>query len=582
MVGVLVIGVVSGVIAITVFMIVPWAQDEAAKGNIAAALTAESTVRAQHGGYQTHLELAEIERLEENPNLRVLVDDARSCFVAIGKSDTESVFFATNKSPRIQRVEETTTQDCVPADEFQDAIEAIGGEVAPPVTQPTPDPVPAPVIATKSLPSGTVGASYSGTIDFSGREASVAVTSGSLPSGLELDGKSGSISGVPTKPGSTSFTVTATGTGLSVTQDFTVTVISGEIEFVMVSSGNYHNLALDDTGHLWSWGYNEQGQLGDGTTATRTSPTRVTPDVTYTQISASANSSMAIDSAGRLMTWGSNSWGHLGTGTQNGEYLVPNHVAKSTSFKEIESSTYNSLAIDTAGHLWMWGDDYALDYADSTTVVNTPKMILPAVTFGEVSVGVTHSMALTTAGQLYTWGGNTWGQLGDGSTTRRATPTLITPTVTYRTIESGYRHSMALTTGGKLFTWGQGNLGALGNGGTANALTPTAITPSVSYKAMSALSGTSTAITTDGKLFGWGDNSSGQFGNGSKAAQLSPTQIYPGLNVTAVSVGSSGSSTWTVVVDADGHIWSSGYNGIGTLGDGTMIAKTDAIRVTVK
>lgn len=74
-------------------------------------------------------------------------------------------------------------------------------------------------------------------------------------------------------------------------------------------------MALDREGNLWTWGYNGDGQLGDGSKINRTNPVQIQKGTKFKQVSAGNSHSMAIDSDGNLWTWGWNGHGILGDGT---------------------------------------------------------------------------------------------------------------------------------------------------------------------------------------------------------------------------------------------------------------------------
>jgi alpha-tubulin suppressor-like RCC1 family protein len=88
-------------------------------------------------------------------------------------------------------------------------------------------------------------------------------------------------------------------------------------DWVAVSAGSYHSLARKANGSLWAWGRNSDGQIGDGTTINRTSPNQVSAAEDWVAATASAggNHSLALKSNDSLWAWGNNSRGQLGDGT---------------------------------------------------------------------------------------------------------------------------------------------------------------------------------------------------------------------------------------------------------------------------
>lgn len=84
---------------------------------------------------------------------------------------------------------------------------------------------------------------------------------------------------------------------------------------IAISAGNYHCLALTQDGSVWSWGRNNYGQLGDGTTVEKTTPTRVPNLSGVIGIAAGWAHSVVIKSDGTVWSWGQNTSGELGDGS---------------------------------------------------------------------------------------------------------------------------------------------------------------------------------------------------------------------------------------------------------------------------
>ncbi len=83
-----------------------------------------------------------------------------------------------------------------------------------------------------------------------------------------------------------------------------------------VSAGNYHSMAIDKEGNVYTWGYNQNGQLGDGTRISNSIPTKIKL-TNITKIATKNNTSAAIDGDGNLYTWGYNYYGQQGITTDN-------------------------------------------------------------------------------------------------------------------------------------------------------------------------------------------------------------------------------------------------------------------------
>jgi alpha-tubulin suppressor-like RCC1 family protein len=87
--------------------------------------------------------------------------------------------------------------------------------------------------------------------------------------------------------------------------------------FVQVKVGSEHTCGLDADHRFWCWGNNEFGQLGDGTTTERHTPSRVTGSRRWETVIAGWRHSCGVTGSGRAFCWGNNEWGQLGDGTKD-------------------------------------------------------------------------------------------------------------------------------------------------------------------------------------------------------------------------------------------------------------------------
>jgi alpha-tubulin suppressor-like RCC1 family protein len=124
-----------------------------------------------------------------------------------------------------------------------------------------------------------------------------------------------------------------------------------------VSGGSAHSFALTVDGTVWAWGANGAGQLGDGTTAQRTAPVRVTglTAAFITAISGGTDHSLALDDGGTVWAWGANDAGQLGDGTTTSR-ITPAPVTGLTNVTAIAATNRRSFALKDDGTVWVWGD----------------------------------------------------------------------------------------------------------------------------------------------------------------------------------------------------------------------------------
>jgi alpha-tubulin suppressor-like RCC1 family protein len=246
---------------------------------------------------------------------------------------------------------------------------------------------------------------------------------------------------------------------------------------------------------VYAWGRNVFGQLGDGTTTHRTTPTRITfsgfqVGETIESVNAGTSHSLAVTTSGRVYAWGSNANGRLGDGTTT-DRTSPTRITFSglqggETIESVNAGASHSLAVTWNGRVYAWGHNADGQLGDGTTTHRTTPTLITfnGLTIGEnihtVIAGGWNSLAVTTSGRVYAWGWNSNGQLGDGTTTDRTSPTLITFSglkggETIESVNAGFHHSLAVTTNGRVYAWGSNGNGRLGDGTTTNRKTPTII-----------------------------------------------------------------------------------------------------------
>lgn len=205
---------------------------------------------------------------------------------------------------------------------------------------------------------------------------------------------------------------------------FLTNVVSADV-------GETHSIALRSDGSVVSFGGNNFGQLGNGTLSSRVSPTQVlkSPSSILTDIiaiSSGNNFNLALSSNGTVWSWGQNNYGQLGDGTttnrnypiqvkgKGGSGLLSDVIA-------ISSGGSHSLALKSDGTVWSWGRNSNGQLGNNTNlnqlfpvqvISDETKKVLENVK--SIKAGESHNIALTEKSVL-TWGRNTEGQLGNGT-----------------------------------------------------------------------------------------------------------------------------------------------------------------------
>ena len=239
--------------------------------------------------------------------------------------------------------------------------------------------------------------------------------------------------------------------------------IGSATDWQKVAGGSYHGLAIrgtDGTGSLWSWGYNNVGQLGLGNTTNRSSPVQVGTLTNWKEVfgahdtgGASQGRSFAIKTDGTLWGWGHNAQGQLGDGTISNT-TSPVQIGTLSTWVSASGGNGFSLVMGTTSSgtasIYSMGVNSG---ALGRFGLSAPATVMSPVQLGTfsasdyqwsktaISAGESHTVALKTSGSnsgsLFAWGSNTDGQLGDGTTTSKSSPVQIGALTTWVSASCG-------------------------------------------------------------------------------------------------------------------------------------------------
>lgn len=309
----------------------------------------------------------------------------------------------------------------------------------------------------------------------------------------------------------------------------------------------------------FGWGRNLAGQAGDNTWVNRSLPSRTcavgATDCTANPLTgvkalvSARSSSFALLSDGTVAAWGSNERGALGDGTTTNRY-VPVRVCA----------------------------------VGATDCVANPLTGVKALAGGE-----RHALALLANGTVLSWGSNSFGQLGDGTSTstHRAIPAPVcavgatdcaaNPLRGVRAIGAGPLHSLAVLANGSVVSWGDNGSGELGDGSGAWVQKTPVRVAVTDVVAVAAGASFSLALRSNGTVLSWGFNGSGQLGDGTTTGRPIPGPVCapgatdcaanPLTGVTSIAAAHTGSHVIAVRANGIPLMW--GFNGNGELGDGT-------------
>jgi len=354
-----------------------------------------------------------------------------------------------------------------------------------------------------------------------------------------------------------------------------------------IGPGGDHTCALSNAGNIYCWGENPDGELGNGSTADAHTPVRVLKgaavsadnDGTYLtnigSIDPGYYHTCVLSNAGNTYCWGYNDVGELGNGStvsasapvrvlKGAAVSADNDGTYLANLKSIYGGGYYTCALSNAGNTYCWGENgYGQLGNGSTAAAHTPVRVLKGAAvsadndgtyltnIGSIDPGDYHTCALSNAGNTYCWGENYYGELGNGSTVSASAPVRVlkgaavsadndgTYLANLKSIDAGFCYNCALSNAGNTYCWGYNDTGEIGNDSTAAAHTPVRVLKGAAVSAdndgtyltnlKSIDAGWHTcALSNVGNTYCWGENNMGQVGNGSTADAHTPVRVLSG------------------------------------------------------
>ena len=223
------------------------------------------------------------------------------------------------------------------------------------------------------------------------------------------------------------------------------------------------------------WGNNGNGQLGDNTTVSKSSPIQtITGGNDWKQVAAGYNSTFAIKNDGTLWACGHNGVGTLGDGT----------TVNKSSFVQIPgtwkhvSANYHVIGIREDGTLWNWGYNASGALGDGTlTSRSSPVQVITGGLWKTASVSMWHSAAIKEDGTLWTWGYGEHGALGTSDWTQRSSPVqTVVGGYDWKSVEARSRGTFAIKLDGSLGMCGSESLVGYGPSGATATMSNSKVT----------------------------------------------------------------------------------------------------------
>jgi len=325
-------------------------------------------------------------------------------------------------------------------------------------------------------------------------------------------------------------------------QEFVPTAVAGlPADVVAIQAGNSSGMALDSLGHVWTWGDETGGALGNGrSSGYRAYARQVQGLPKIVAMGENYDTDVAIAANGAAWGWGINNFGSLCT---TGEHTTPVRLMALSDVVAAEGGGGHMLYLTGNGTVKSCGLNANGELGVGTFMnSSSPVTVLLPGPASSISAGMETSTAILTNGQVWDWGWNAFGQVGNGTTSDANVPQhVVLPAAALQVGDGGNDftdgQSIALLSNGQVWGWGNDQWGQLGDGlKRAVVSRPVRATKLSTLSIAKVVSGGSHSLVLDGagNVYGFGNNTSGQVGSGSgERVVLDPTKVVTGA--TAIS-----------------------------------------------
>lgn len=218
------------------------------------------------------------------------------------------------------------------------------------------------------------------------------------------------------------------------TPRYSPTPVSNLSGVTQIAAGGATAFALLSDKSVKAWGYNNVGQVGDGSTTNRSTPSTVSNLSNVDQIAAGRFRTLGIPdvatayallSDGSVKAWGFNNAGQVGDGTTTSR-SAPTPVLDVSGATQVAAGSGTGFVLLSDGSVRGWGRNNVGQVGDGTTTNRSrPTTVTRVASAVQVSAAAGTAYAMSSDGSVRSWGYNTYGQIGDGSTTDRPAPVSL-------------------------------------------------------------------------------------------------------------------------------------------------------------
>lgn len=234
-----------------------------------------------------------------------------------------------------------------------------------------------------------------------------------------------------------------------------------------------------------------------------------------------------VNEFGDMSCWGWNDYGQLGDGTYAQEAF-----GTQVRVKGINNPTeiglglaYTCVLVNKRTHCWGINDENNLGFV-GPLITPVPTEVQTALDADQLSVGEYHTCILTTDKRVQCWGYNAYGQLGIGIISESALPTILPGLSNIKKIGMGRYHSCAIDDSGKVFCWGLNSSGQIGQSFSVPSNSVPQQVPGITNAVKLALGDQhSCALLATNEVKCWGGNNFGQLGSGNFTFSFNPVSV---------------------------------------------------------
>lgn len=361
------------------------------------------------------------------------------------------------------------------------------------------------------------------------------------------------------------------------------------------SVGESTTYAIDTNDTLWSWGYNNNGQLGNNTINHLSYPARPSfynkrynsytyphPNITNNNLHLGGSAAttnlgyLFLDDSSYAWTWGVSLFGHLGNGTNLG-IRSPQSVVGNIRFKQI-AMTSATTGVDISGYGWAWGYNGSAALGDNTIIdKSSPVSVIGNKKWIKILNTLNNGVGLDESSYVWAWGLNTSGQLGNNSITNTSSPVSVVGGRQALDIKIALDNRIImLDSSSYAWTWGATIGGGLGDNATGNRSSPVSVVGNRQFTKIAATANNCFGLDSSSYLWAWG-NAPNQLGDNTNIPKSSPVSVVGDRQFVTLGDNLT-TSSWMFAIDASSYAWAWGTGSSGS-GDGTSVSRSSPVSV---